>query len=141
MLIYHLSSIVKIHDMNNIEDVLEELKQREPIFHYPDKYGSTRESIESMIDDEFWEVGASGQIYEREEVIAILLKRYSDSNYKDHWVASDFKCREVANNNYLLTYNLLQDRDRYTRRATIWRKDGNQWLIMYHQGTVVLANK
>jgi len=39
--------------------------------------------------------------------------------------------------NYLLTYTLVQDATRVTRRATIWRRSANTWKIVYHQGTVV----
>ncbi|WP_282433134.1 hypothetical protein [Legionella gresilensis] len=44
--------------MTNLENILEELKQREPIFHHPDKFGKTREALESMTVDDFWEVNA-----------------------------------------------------------------------------------
>lgn len=37
---------------------------------------------------------------------------------------------------YLLTYTLLQG-ERVTRRATLWRRRGGEWKIVYHQGTIV----
>jgi hypothetical protein len=37
----------------------------------------------------------------------------------------------------LLTYTLLQDNQRLTRRATIWRSTADGWKIVYHQGTIV----
>ncbi len=37
--------------------VLAELRRREPIFHRPE-FGATRAEFESMVDDDFWEVGA-----------------------------------------------------------------------------------
>jgi len=36
----------------------------------------------------------------------------------------------------LLTYTLAQGA-RITRRATIWRRCGSDWKIVYHQGTIV----
>ncbi|STX81605.1 Uncharacterized protein conserved in bacteria [Legionella busanensis] len=125
--------------MSNFEKILKELKQREPIFHHPDKFGRTREALESMTAEDFWEVGASGAIYGREFVIKTLLERYNDPNYKDVWQTSDFKCREIAKDNYLLTYTLVQDQVRITRRSTLWRREKNKWLIVYHQGTIVSA--
>ncbi|STX81609.1 Uncharacterized protein conserved in bacteria [Legionella busanensis] len=125
--------------MNNLKNILEELKQREPIFHHPDKFGNTREVLESMTVEDFWEVGASGAIYDRDFVIKTLLERYNDPNYKDDWQTSDFKCREIAKDNYLLTYTLVQDQARVTRRSTLWRREKNRWLIVYHQGTIVSA--
>lgn len=43
---------------------------------------------------------------------------------------------EIAADNYLLTYTLFQG-ERVTRRSTIWRRTGEGWKIMYHQGTIV----
>ncbi len=117
--------------------ILAEIRAREPIFHHPDNFGKTKQDILAQMADEFWEVGASGNIYTKQEVVEELLERYSDPDYQDVWSASDFKLTQIAVDNYLLTYNLLQDKVRKTRRATIWRKIGKQWQIVYHQGTIV----
>ncbi|HEY9112631.1 MAG TPA: hypothetical protein VIM92_12770 [Rhodanobacteraceae bacterium] len=37
---------------------------------------------------------------------------------------------------YLLTYTLRQGA-RLTQRSTIWRRVGEDWKIVFHQGTVV----
>ena len=116
--------------------VLEELKTREPIFHHPDKFGKTKRDIENQMCEEFWEVGASGNIYTREYVIDVLLKRYADPDYKDVWETKDFDLIQIAPDNYLVTYVLIQG-DRITRRATIWRNVDGHWKIVYHQGTLV----
>jgi hypothetical protein len=49
---------------------------------------------------------------------------------------SDFDCLEIAPNDYLLTYTLLQG-EKKTRRATISRRTEGQWKVVYHQGTIV----
>src|SRR5262245_33122013 len=115
--------------------VLEELKKREPIFHHPE-YGTARADFENMTVPDFWEVGASGRRYSREHVIETLVVRHSAMRV-DVWEAKDFHCREVAPDNYLLTYTLIQDGTRVTRRATIWRRSAGDWKIVYHQGTIV----
>jgi len=89
-----------------------------------------------MTDEGFWEVGASGRRYDREYVIRTLLERYS-SPHADVWRTQDFRCREVGPNTYLLTYVLVQDGNRTSRRATLWRKSVDGWKILYHQGTLV----
>lgn len=43
---------------------------------------------------------------------------------------------ELAPDNFLLTYTLYQG-ERATRRATLWRRHGAAWKIVYHQGTIV----
>ena len=114
--------------------VLEELKQREPIFHHPE-FGTTRGAYENMTDAGFWEVGASGRRYSREFVLDILENRRAGPK-EAAWLTRDFQCREIAADNYLLTYTLLQG-PRVTRHATLWRRTKAGWQILYHQGTMV----
>jgi len=85
----------------------------------------------------FWEIGTSGNVYTSEDVISTLLVRYNDPDYKDIWEAKDFENTQIAPDNYFLTYILIQDKTRVTRRSTIWRKVKGQWKILYHQGTVI----
>ena len=120
-----------------LASVLAELEQREPIFHRPE-FGTSRRDFEAMTDANFWEVGASGRRYSREYVIDVLVERHSVP-HDDVWETSGFHCIELAPHTYLLTYTLVQDRVRVTRRATIWRKVQDGWTILYHQGTVVEA--
>lgn len=114
--------------------IQQELVAREPIFHR-EEFGRTRADFEAMMAEEFWEIGASGRCYGREEILTILERRYSGP-YKDEWTAEDFSCQEIAPANYLLTYTLRQG-PRVTRRATIWRKAPRGWVIVFHQGTMV----
>jgi len=115
--------------------VLDELVQREPIFHRPE-LGTTTADFENMTDPDFWEVGASGRRYSREFVLHSLEDRHQKP-HTDVWETSDFRCQELASDLYLLTYTLLQDKKRRTRRSTIWRHKPAGWKIVYHQGTIV----
>lgn len=121
----------------NLRVVLEELKKREPIFHHPE-LGLSRADLENMVAPEFGEVSASGKWYSREYVIDVTLQRMQDNYFAtDVWETRDFNCIEIAPNNYLLTYILIQNKTRVTRRSTLWRYADNHWKILYHQGTVV----
>ena len=115
--------------------ILVELSRREPIFHRPE-LGATRADFERMTVSDFWEVGASGRRYSRAAVLDELEKRYAVP-HADVWETTDFHCRKLADDVYLLTYTLLQDGKRLTRRATIWRRTAEGWQIVYHQGTIV----
>lgn len=117
--------------------VLEELQQREPIFHHPE-LGTSRRDYENMTDAEFWEVGASGRRYSRKYVLETLKNRPPNPD-EASWVMRDFQCREIAADNYLITYTLFQG-PRVTRRSTLWRKTQAGWKILYHQGTMVESN-
>ena len=115
-------------------DVLKELMRREPIFHHPE-FGTTRLDFEKMTEVTFWEVGASGRRYSREYILDVLEERFRNPA-EDIWETKDFHCLEIARDNYLITYTLIQGA-RITRRATIWRRSEFGWKIVYHQGTVV----
>ena len=115
--------------------VLAELSAREPLFHRSE-FGTTRADFERMTDADFWEIGASGRRYSRAFVLDELEKRHA-SPHEDIWETSEFQCRRLAGDVYLLTYTLLQDGVRLTRRATLWRRSGDGWVALYHQGTIV----
>ena len=115
--------------------VLEELRPREPIFHRPEYFGS-RADIERATAADFWEVGASGRRYSRAYVLETLAAR-AEEPVEDDFQASDFHCRALGADVYLLTYTLLQGA-RLTRRSTIWCRTPHGWQILFHQGTVVV---
>jgi hypothetical protein len=118
-----------------MQEILAELSSREPIFHRSE-FGTSRADFEKMTADDFWETGASGRRYSRQFVLDELEKRLA-TPHADVWETSDFQCRRLDHDIYLLTYTLLQDHVRLTRRATIWRRTSDGWKIVYHQGTVV----
>ena len=118
-----------------LQDVLAELSHREPIFHRPE-FGTSRANFEQMTAEDYWETGASGRRYSRQSVLDGLEVRFS-APHADVWETKDFHCRRLGEDTYLLTYTLLQDKARLTRRATIWQKTPDGWKIVYHQGTMV----
>jgi hypothetical protein len=69
-------------------------------------------------------------------VLDALEKRHA-APHADVWETSDFQCRRLAGDVYLLTYTLLQNNERLTRRSTIWQRTNEGWKIVYHQGTIV----
>ena len=105
-----------------LAQVLAELSNREPIFHRPE-FGTTLADFERMTVEEFREVGASGKQYSRKFVLDELEKRHA-SPHENVWETSNFGCQRLAEDVYLLTYTLLQDEARLTRRSTIWRRTG-----------------
>jgi hypothetical protein len=118
-----------------LQGVLAELSRREPIFHRPE-FGTTRADFERMTAEDYWETGASGRRYSRQSVLDELERRFS-APHSDVWETREFHCRRLSEETYLLTYTLLQDNQRLTRRATIWRSTPDGWKIVYRQGTVV----
>jgi hypothetical protein len=118
-----------------LEGVLAELSRREPIFHRPE-FGTSRADFERMTAEDYWETGASGRRYSRQSVLDGLEERFWVP-HGDAWETSGLHCRRLREDTYLLTYTLLQNRQRLTRRAAIWRQTPEGWKIVYHQGTIV----
>ncbi len=75
-------------------------------------------------------------MYTRQDAIKTVVDRNHTSQAQEDWQTSDFKLTVISTDHYLLTYNLIQNQTRQTRRASIWRKEQGQWKILYHQGTI-----
>ncbi|TWS19217.1 DUF4440 domain-containing protein [Tsukamurella asaccharolytica] len=114
--------------------VLEELRRREPVFHGPS--WCSLAAFDDAVAPDFWEVGASGRRYSREHVRAVMERRLASPQDESDWGTSEFQVRAMGASVYLLTYTLAQ-RERVTRRLTVWRRRENRWSVMFHQGTVV----
>lgn len=124
--------------------ILEELKAREPIFHHRELVHSA-ETFEREAHPDFWEVGASGIAYSREEVRETILRRLEDRDVdemvEDGWATEQHRLTPLGGDTYLLTY-ILHGHGRVTRRATIWTRAGDGgWQVLYHQGTVVKESR
>jgi hypothetical protein len=117
-----------------INGVAAELALREPLFHRPE-FGTTRQDFDRMMAEEFWEVGASGQIYSRPFVLDTLESRYQEP-VVEHLQITNFACQQVATDLFLATYTLDQS-GRISRRASLWRQTSVGWRVVYHQGTIV----
>ena len=114
--------------------ILEQLRAREPIFHRQE-LGTSRRDFEQMTTEDFWEIGASGRIYDRATVLDLLEQRHQTPQVED-LQASEFRIRALAPDTYLLHYNLLQE-TRKTRRTTVWQLTAEGWKILFHQGTMI----
>lgn len=112
--------------------ILEELRAREPIFHVP-------EFATTMAPD-YWEVGASGRRYSREFIVRHLENNPPGDAAAAGWECSDFGLKKLSPDVWLLTYTLRQA-ERLTRRSTIWQKNAEGWVILYHQGTIATAEE
>jgi hypothetical protein len=118
-----------------LHEVLEKLRRREPIFHTPE-FGVSISDMDAAMSPDYWEVGASGRRYSREFILDQLPQRPHVDAASAGWQTEDFGLRRLGPDTYLLTYTLHQG-ERITRRATIWEHAAGHWQILYHQGTIV----
>jgi glyoxylase I family protein len=87
-------------------------------------------TLPELIDDEFFEFGASGRTWTAAEVReALTTEAPRDVPMEDFAVA------RVAVGVALVTY---RSRDpRHAKRSSIWVRRGGRWLMRFHQGTLL----
>ena len=81
-----------------LQNVLEELRAREPIFHCP--------AFPTEMAPVYWEVGASGRRYSRDFILRHLEQNPPVDAALAGWACSDFRLIEAGPDTYLLTYTL-----------------------------------
>jgi hypothetical protein len=126
--------------MSALAQVLQQISAREPLFHHRDLVYSA-ETFDRETSDDFWEVGASGRVYQRDQVRDGILERLAtedeDVMLAEGWQTEDHHVRALGADTYLFTY-VLRGQGRVTRRSTVWRGSPERgWQALYHQGTVV----
>jgi len=121
----------------NASVVARELREREPLFHRRE-HGASRADFEAMTVAGYWEVGASGSIYDRETCLNEVERRFADPTYDPlaGLEVSEFAVREAGDGVWLATYRLRQG-DRDTRRLSVWQQTKGGWVVVFHQGTVI----
>ncbi len=114
-----------------LQSIGEELRAREPIFHRPE--------FPTTMSPDYWEVGASGRRYSAEFIVRHLTENPPVDALAAGWQCTEYGLRQFGPNEYLFTYTLHQG-ERVTRRATIWQRTVEGWVVLYHQGTVVTVD-
>lgn len=89
-----------------------------------------------LLHPDFVEVGASGEIYTRDEVLAEF--EQSPPSYAV-W-AQDFEAHPVVEGVALLRYRSAHidesgQLSRFVARTTLWQRNGGSWQARFHQGT------
>ncbi|WP_125610103.1 ribonuclease HI family protein [Specibacter cremeus] len=82
-----------------------------------------------LLHPEFEEIGASGRLWDRDDMIAALVEGGSGQANMDLMGAA-----MLDDATALLTYRSF-DRRGTALRSSLWRRDGTQWRLRFHQGT------
>ncbi|GHB49285.1 hypothetical protein GCM10007094_43140 [Pseudovibrio japonicus] len=89
----------------------------------------SRQELEQLLHPDFIEIGASGRVYDRLEIVEALLVDADD--YPPRTIA-DFQLRKLSENLVQVFYRIIEND---TRRTSIWKLGSGQWSMIYHQGT------
>ena len=95
----------------------------------------SQENLSTLIDDEFIEIGSSATHYNKADVIQWL-----STNDQSIRSGTDFSAKLLANDLVLLTYtshiqNTPEALVKKALRSSIWRKQKENWQMVFHQGT------
>ena len=85
--------------------------------------------IAALLADEFVEIGSSGRIYDKDQIIGQLQQEAGEESLR---TVSDFTARELADGLILVTYRIIEPR---AVRSSIWKRTNSEWRMVFHQGT------
>ena len=90
------------------------------------------QNLKKRLDDHFQEIGSSGKKIGRQEVIDSLSHKLSDRAI----VIEEFQIEILSETAVLAKYiAVFTEQNQKSFRSSIWVKRGNDWRMLYHQGT------
>ena len=90
----------------------------------------SREQLDLLLDADFFEIGASGRLWEREELISDLI-----STSAPVVQVEGMNARRVDDRIVVVTYVTVSAARRVVR-SSWWRESNDVWTCFFHQGTV-----
>lgn len=90
--------------------------------------------LEELLDPDFHEIGASGRLWNRSEIVAALSAE--GDAVGGPVLAVDLIAKTVGSGLVLLTY-VSDPNGRAARRSSLWRRSGPAWRLLHHQGTLL----
>lgn len=93
--------------------------------------------LRSLLSSDFLEIGASGDFFGLDSVLDCLPQESAWSA-----ISQDFEHRRLSSDLIQLFYRVAISRPNdlgtsYSRRTSIWRKEGGEWKMVYSQGTAI----
>lgn len=105
--------------------------------HLRSEVRSSPEALDALLAEEFIEFGSSGRVYDRNAILEAVSGEDAFT-----WSIEDFAVRLLASGVALATYRLsirsVEARDpRVTLRSSVWVHRSSEWVLVFHQGTLV----
>lgn len=89
----------------------------------------SQEYLRVLLADDFFEIGKSGAVYDKQATIDALLNE-GERNI----VANDFAVQSLDDNVFLVTYSTIENHA-CCLRTSIWQKLNGEWKMRFHQAT------
>ena len=96
---------------------------------------ASRPALDRLLADDFTEIGASGRMFGKAEVL-----RWLPAEDGAHFDFEPVSVRWIADDLAQVVYRArrtLASEVRHTLRCSLWRRSGGDWKMIFHQGTVV----
>lgn len=92
--------------------------------------------LNTLLHDEFEELGSSGKIVNKQQAIDWLLREADGVQ----WSLSDFRVKPLADGLVLATYvatktDSIQQSAKRSLRSSLWKRTASSWSLLFHQGT------
>lgn len=100
------------------------------------EYISNKEYLNSIIDNNYEELGSSGRILNKDDVINELSNLKNDRDI----IIYNYTCREIDKNIWLVHY-ITQNGNTNFYRTSIWKKDEDNLKILFHQASEYRIHK
>jgi hypothetical protein len=99
----------------------------------------SREKLDKLLHEDFFEFGSSGEIYTKESILERLPKTSNPPKY----TATDLEAQSLSEDDILLTFKTKTEyadgRTVEALRSSIWKNEDGRWQMFFHQGTPTKA--
>jgi hypothetical protein len=119
----------------DVKVLLDTLRTLEVTLHQPE-VRSNSERLDRLLHERFRELGRSGQIYTKAEILSEFTR---EPQTYEVW-SQDFQVEPLSEDVALLTYrsahiNSAGELERHTNRMSLWQLTERGWQMRFHQGT------
>ncbi|CAN5130706.1 hypothetical protein BH09ACT1_BH09ACT1_14050 [soil metagenome] len=104
----------------------EEALLREEIRHDPTALGA-------LLAEDFHEIGQSGKHWERQQMVDEMVSEPTEHRT----IAIDERRADPLGEHFVLLTYRLDFGGRRSRRSSVWRLDGDEPVVVFHQGTSI----
>ena len=104
------------------------LKLEKSLFKY--EFMSNKEYLNNIIDNDYKELGKSGRLFNKQDVINELSKLKTDRDI----VIYNYKCSKINENIWIVNYITLSN-NVTIYRTSIWKKEKDIVKILFHQAS------
>lgn len=98
----------------------------------------SRQTISGLLAEEFLEIGASGQLYDKAAILDSLANEHLRGE-PDRQIIHDFTARRIAPDLALALYRIVRHgadgREAHSLRSSTWKIVDGRWQMIFHQGT------